>query len=76
MTFKVANCDHKKILAERIFPQEDEEKKLTTRQRNFISETESHQAIRLTMITSYGLKHNIHSSEVAEELTMDDRFTD
>ncbi len=55
---------------------EDEEKKLNTRQRNFISETESRQAIRLTMITSYGLKHNIHSSEVAEELTMDDLFAE
>ncbi len=32
--------------------------------------------IRLTVITSYGLKHNIHSSEVAEELTMDDLFAE
>lgn len=54
----------------------EEEKKLSTRRGNFISETESRQAIRLTMITSFGLKHNIHSSEIAEELTMNDLFKD
>lgn len=52
----------------------DEEEKLWRRLQSFVSETGTRQAIRLTLITSYGLKHNVHSSEVAEELTADDLF--
>ena len=33
-------------------------------------------ALHLTMITSAGLQHNVHSGQVINEITADDLFTD
>ena len=40
----------------------------------FQKETKTRKALFLTMITTYGLKKNIHSSMIQNEITMDDLF--
>lgn len=51
-----------------------EEDKLRNRIGDFVSETNVRQAVNLTFITTFGLKENQHSSEVATQLTMDALF--
>ena len=36
--------------------------------------TRTRKALHLTMVTTYGVKRNIHSSEVQREVTMNDLF--
>lgn len=52
-----------------------EEEKIRNRMGDFIGETRVRQAVHLTMITTYGLKENSHSSEVVNRVTMDDLFS-
>lgn len=52
----------------------DEEAKMRRRKQNFMTETHSRQAIRLTMITPFGVKQNEHSSDIADYVTMDNLF--
>ena len=41
----------------------------------FISETSCNKALHLTMISANGLKHNVHSGIVQNEISGDDLFT-
>lgn len=51
-----------------------EEANLRNRMYSFATETATRQALHLTMITTYGLKYNAHSSDVTDIITMDDLF--
>lgn len=51
-----------------------EEERLRNRLAVFIEETRAREAVQLVMVTTYGLKDNVHSSEVTAQITMDDLF--
>jgi len=51
-----------------------EEEKLRNRITDFEQETRLRKAVQLTMITTYGLQTNVHSSEVAVSLDMNALF--
>ena len=51
-----------------------EEEKLRNRITDFEQETRLRKAVQLTMITTYGLNTNVHSSEVAVSLDMNALF--
>lgn len=51
-----------------------EEDRLRNRICDFEQETEAKEAIHLTMITTFSLKENAHSSEVTDVVTLDDLF--
>jgi AAA+ ATPase superfamily predicted ATPase len=50
------------------------EQVLRTRRSLFISETKTRKAIHLTMITTYGIKHNEYSNIIQSEITAEDLF--
>ncbi len=52
----------------------DEEKKLENRLSTFISETGTRKSIITTLVTTYGLKNNSHSSAIQSVVTLDDLF--
>lgn len=52
----------------------EEEEKLRNRIYDFGQETGSNEAIHLTMITTFSLKENLHSSEVTDVVTLEDLF--
>ncbi len=52
----------------------EEEDKLRNRMADFEQETGVREAVHLTFITTYGLKENIHSSEVQSQVTLDALF--
>ena len=52
----------------------DEEVKIRNRITAFEQETAIHKAVQLTMITTYGLNDNAHSSDVAVSLDMNALF--
>ena len=52
----------------------DYEEKLRNKINTFAKATETKKALMMTMITTYGLKHNAHSAMVQCELTADDLF--
>ena len=51
-----------------------EEQKLTARLDTFRAETGTRKSVLLTLITTNGLKHNIHSGIVQSEVTLEDLF--
>lgn len=51
-----------------------EREKLEHRVDSFISYTKTKRTIRLTLITSFGLQKNIHSSIVQDQVSLDDLF--
>ena len=53
---------------------EEDEVKMRRRQSTFLLETRSRQATRPTMITPFGLQPNTHSSEITDEISLDDLF--
>ena len=53
---------------------EEDEVKMRRRQSSFLLETKSRQATRATMITPFGLQQNTHSSEINDDVTMNDLF--
>lgn len=50
------------------------EHELRNKKAYFISNTGTNKAVHLTMITTYGLKHNLYSGIIQSEVTMDDLF--
>lgn len=48
------------------------EHELRNKKASFISNTGTNKAVHLTMITTYGLKHNLYSGIIQSEVTMDD----
>ena len=52
----------------------EEEEKLSSRAYAFEHETKAKAAVHQTLITTYGLNTNIHSSEIADVITMNDLF--
>jgi hypothetical protein len=51
-----------------------EENKLRNRMADFELETGVREAVHLTFVTTFGLKENIHSSEVQSQVTLDALF--
>lgn len=51
-----------------------EREKIENRRDLFISKTQTKKSIRITMITSFGIKKNIHSQIVQNEITLKDLF--
>jgi len=47
---------------------------LRNKRTTFINETKTRKAVHLTMVTTYGLKRNVHSGEVQSEVLMEDLF--
>ena len=47
---------------------------LRNKQADFKYETKTTKAVHLTMITTYGIKHNEYWGNVQSEVTMDDLF--
>ena len=66
-------CEIKYSKDEYLMTAEDEQQ-MRRRQSAFIRETKSRQATRPTMITTFGLQQNSHSSEITDEITLDDLF--
>lgn len=52
----------------------DYEEKLTNKINTFATATGTRKTLLLTLITTFGIKHNIHSNIVQRELTLDDLF--
>ena len=52
----------------------EEEMKLRIRMGDFVEETGSKHAIFPTLITTFGLKPNLHSGIVQSEVVLDDLF--
>lgn len=50
------------------------EHELRNKKASLISNTGTNKAVHLTMITTYGLKHNLYSGIIQSEVTMDDLF--
>lgn len=50
------------------------EHELRNKKASFISNTGTNKAVHLTMITTYGLRHNPYSGIIQSEVTMDDLF--
>ena len=50
------------------------EKRLRQKKSAFISSTNTRKAIHLTMVTTYGVKKNMHSDCIQNEVTLDDLF--
>jgi len=53
---------------------EKEENNLRRRRGNFITATRTKKAVHITLVTPYGIKQNIHSAIVQNEVTLDDLF--
>ena len=53
---------------------EDEETKLRRRRGNFIEATQSKKAVRITLVTPYGLRQNSHSAIAQNEITLNNLF--
>ena len=51
-----------------------EREKIENRATRFMQYAEPRKSIRLTMITSFGLKPNTHSSIIQSQITLDDLF--
>ncbi len=66
-------CEMKYSLDEFVLT-EEYERKLRNRMSLFQHATKTRKALLLTFITTYGVKKNIHSSIVNNEVTMDDLF--
>jgi hypothetical protein len=52
----------------------DYEEKLTQKVNAFASATGTRKTLLLTLITTYGIKHNMHSGIVQRELMLEDLF--
>jgi len=50
------------------------DEKLRNKKEAFLAETKTRKAIHLTMITTYGVSHNMYQGSIQSEITMDDLF--
>ena len=71
---RVINLCEVKYSAGRYSLSKEEEMKLRIRMGDFVEETGSKQAIFPTLITTFGLKPNMHSGIVQSEVVLDDLF--
>ena len=71
---RVINLCEVKYSAGRYSLSKEEEMKLRIRLGDFVEETGSKQAIFPTLITTFGLKPNLHSGIVQSEVVLDDLF--
>lgn len=51
-----------------------EEELLQRRKIDFINETKTRKAVHLTMVSTYGIKSNMHSDRIQSEVTLEDLF--
>ena len=70
----VINLCEMKFSAQEYAITEDEETKLRRRRGNFIEATQSKKAVRITLVTPYGLRQNSHSAIVQNEITLNNLF--
>lgn len=52
----------------------DYERELCNKKSAFIEATNTRKAVRLTMVTTYGVRQNSHSGVVQSEITLEDLF--
>ena len=50
------------------------ERNLRNKKTAFINATNTRKAIHLTMVTTYGIRHNSHSGIIQSEVVLDDLF--
>lgn len=70
----IVNLCEIKYSRDRYVVSADEEEKLRNRISDFEQETGIRKAVLLTFITTYGIKENIHSSDIANKLDMNALF--
>ena len=66
-------CEMKYSLSEFVITA-DYEQKLRNKKATFINATNTRKAVHLTMVTTYGTRHNSHSGIIQNEVTLDDLF--
>ena len=71
---KVINVCEMKFSAGEFEIDKDYEKKLVNKIERFRKDTATKKALRLTMATTYGVKKNVHSGKVQDEVKLDDLF--
>ena len=67
-------CEMKYSLSEYIIDAEYEQK-LRNKKSAFIDATNTRKAVHLTMVTTFGIKTNVHSGIVQNEITLEDLFS-
>ena len=67
-------CEMKYSLSEYIIDAEYEQK-LRNKKSAFINATNTRKAVHLTMVTTFGIKANVHSGIVQNEITLEDLFS-
>jgi AAA+ ATPase superfamily predicted ATPase len=71
---KVINLCEMKFASEQFVIDKNYDEALRNKRGAFRSETKTNKAIHLTMITTYGVKHNQYWGNIQSEVTMDDLF--
>lgn len=51
-----------------------EEEQLQVRKMDFVEETKTRKAVHWTMVTTFGIKHNMYSDRIQSEVTLEDLF--
>lgn len=69
---RIINLCEIKFLEGEYVIDKSEEMKLRVRKQTFCSESKTKKAVRMTLITTYGLKHNMYSSIIANVVTAED----
>ena len=69
---RIINLCEIKFLEGEYVIDKSEEMKLRIRKQTFCSESKTKKAVRMTLITTYGLKHNMYSSIIANVITAED----
>ena len=67
-------CEMKYSLSEFVIDAEYEQK-LRNKKSAFINATNTRKAVHLTMVTTFGIKANVHSGIVQNEITLEDLFS-
>lgn len=71
---KTINICEMKFAVDEYEIDKDYEKRLINKIERFRNSSNTKKALHLTMVTTYGVKRNIHSGRVQSEVTMDDLF--
>lgn len=69
---RIINLCEMKFLEGEYVINKEEELKLRTRRQTFYEESKTKKAVRMTLITTYGLKNNMYSSIITDVITAED----
>ena len=73
---RIINLCEMKYSTSEITIDKDEDLKLRNRQNAFVSETQTRYAVVPILVSTYGLRTNIYSGGIYQQVTMDDLFKD